>query len=115
MVTATDATEALDEVLATQHLARLDPRLTCSPSTILGIPAYATAIDACVAFAALAQIYHPKRYRSLSPQVAARAQQVFGQLEQALAQYLAVLPMRPTRRITERGLPPPRPPGDAQS
>ncbi len=114
MVTVTDATEAFDDALAAQHLARLHHRLASSPSEILGIPEYASAVEACTAFAALAETYHPKRYRTLSPPLADRARAAFQQLEQALAQHLAQLPVRPTRRITERGLPPPRPPGGEQ-
>lgn len=115
MVTATDATEAFDEAIAAQHLARLHHRLASSPSEILGIPEYASAVEACTAFAALAETYHPKRFRTLSPPLADRARLAFQQLEQALAQHLALLPNRPTRRITERGLPPPRPPGEGQA
>lgn len=114
MVTVTDATEAFDDALAAQHLARLHHRLASSPSEILGIPEYASAVEACTAFAALAETYHPKRYRTLAPPLAESARQAFQQLEQALAQHLALLRVRPTRRITELGLPSPRPPGDAQ-
>jgi len=114
MVTATDATEAFDEAIAAQHLARLHPRLASSPSEILGIPEYASAIEACSAFATLAETYHPKRYRALAAPLAERAGEAFRQLERALEQHLALVPVRPTRRITELGLPSPRPPGDAQ-
>ncbi len=113
MVTATDATEAFDEAIAAQHLARLHRRRASTPSEILGSPESASAVEACTAFAALAETYHPKRYRTLSLPLVDRARLAFQQLEQALAQHLALLSARPTRRSTERGLPAVRPPGDA--
>jgi len=115
MVTVTDATEAFDEAIAAPHLARHHHCLAASPSEILGIPESATAIEACTAFAALAEAYHPERFRPLSLALADRARLALQQLEQALALHLAMLAARPTRRITKLGLPPPRPPGeDAQ-
>lgn len=92
----------LTEELAIQQLSTLEQRLHSSTAHILQISERASVVDACVAFAALAEIYHPRRYLTVSPPVADRAQHAYLRLQQALEQFIADIPERPTLRLTPR-------------
>ena len=92
----------LTDEIATQQLSTLERRLHGSTAQILQISERATVIDACVAFAALAETYHPCRYRNVSPPLADRAQRAYLRLEEALEQFIARFPERPTRELAAR-------------
>lgn len=93
------ATPRLTAKTAGEQLDLLEQRLHMSPARILEIPEDATVIEACSAFAALALIHDPRRYVTLPPQLAHRAQLACQALQGALEQFVAGFRHRATREL----------------
>ena len=86
----------LTEETGLAQLDLLESRFDGTPARILDIDDRATVIDACTAFAALAEIHHPRRYVVLSPSTTHRAQRAYRRLQLALSHFIASIPDRPT-------------------
>jgi hypothetical protein len=70
-------------------LDTLEARMKGEPHQILGIPADASVADACLAFATLAKVYHPRRFHQVSAVQAVRAHCLYQQLRLALHRHVA--------------------------
>ena len=86
----------LTEEMGLAQLDLLEARFDGTPARILEIDDRATVIDACTAFAALADIHHPRRYLIMSPSTTHRAQRAYRRLQLALSHFIAAIPDRPT-------------------
>ena len=73
---------------ARELLGQLEPRLGQAPHQALGIDRDADIVDACVAFTAAAQRYHPRLFAGQADELVHRAKVAYGRLRQALAEFV---------------------------
>lgn len=89
-----------DNRTAGPALDAFERMLRGTPTQILQISRDASIVEACIAFAALSAIYHPRRFRDASPPLAHRAHRAYQHLIAALDLYVATVRGRLRRRIS---------------
>jgi hypothetical protein len=85
------ATTRLVVSSASQALDAFKQHLRGAPHEILRIPRSAGVMDACVAFATIAAVYHPRQFTNESSPLRQRAHRLYERLRRALRQQIASL------------------------